>query len=242
MKKLNVRRMGLLLLVSSLGLAACTPTPVVPVEDAKVRVIHSVIDAGKLNLFVDTKLQNTLDAPLDFKGAFPAGGYSGFAPKKYTFETTAPSSSKPLLTFDATFESAKTYTVVVLGAVAGKVPARPVTSAVFEDNNAAPTTGNFKVRVIHAVTDSTAATVNAYITSPGATLSGIPLSIEYGKASQYVQFPAAAYQIRLTPAGEVTPVLRDLPTYTFEAGRVYTVLAVDGALASTLPVFLDRNP
>jgi trimeric autotransporter adhesin len=236
-----MKKFGLVLIISSLALAACTPAPVAPVEDAKIRVIHSVADAGKLNLFVDTKLQNAVDAPLDFKGFFPTTGYASFAPKKYTFEGTPPSSSKPLVTFDATFESAKNYTVMILGAVAGKVPARPMTPVVLEDNNTAPASGNFKIRLVDAVTDSTAATARAFITTPGASLTGVPLALEYGKASIYVELSAGAYQIRLTPSDTVT-VLRDLPTFAFESGKVYTVIATDGALGSSLTVLVDRNP
>jgi Domain of unknown function (DUF4397) len=200
-----------------------------------------VIDAGKLNLFVDTKQQNALESPLDFKGVFPTSGYSGFAPKKYSFEATPPGSSKAALMFDATFESAKTYTVVVMGAVATKVPARPLTSVVFEDDNKAPATGSFKIRVIHAATDSTAATLNTYITVPGPNL-GIPLTLDYGKASVYVELPAGTFQIRVTPSTDNKQILRDLPSFLFEAGKVYTVVVPDGALGSNLPVFVDRNP
>jgi Domain of unknown function (DUF4397) len=241
MKKLNVGRMGLLLLVSSLGLAACTPPVVPPVEDAKVRIVHSIADGGILNLFVDTVLK-TSGAPLDFKGVFPAAGYASFAPKKYTFEGTPTTSSKPLFTFDATFESAKTYTVIAMGAVAGKVPARPITPVVLEDNNAAPGSGNFKLRVVHAVTDSTAETVRAFVTAPGANLTGVPLTLDYGKASVYVELTAGAYQLRVVPKVDPTPVLRDLPTYTFESGKVYTVIATDGLLGSSMTVLVDRNP
>jgi Domain of unknown function (DUF4397) len=240
MKKLNVGRMGLLLLISSLGLAACTQ-PVVQVEDAKVRIVHSVADGGVLNLFVDTVLK-TSGAPLDFKGVFPASGYAAFAPKKYTFEGTPTTSSKPLFTFDATFESAKTYTVIAMGAVAGKVPARPITPVILEDNNTPPGSGNFKLRLVHAVTDSTAETVRAFITSPGANLTGVPLTLDYSKASVYVELTAGAYQLRVVPKTENSPVLRDLPTFTFESGKVYTVIAADGALGSSLSVLVDRNP
>jgi Domain of unknown function (DUF4397) len=242
MKKLNVGRMGMVLLASSLVLAACTPAPQIPVENAQVRVIHAIADGGSVNLFIDTVLKTPTATPLEFKGTYPATGYTGLAPKKYTFEGIPTTSSKPLFTFDATFESAKTYSVVAMGAVAGKVPPRPINAVVLEDNNSAPASGNFKIRVVHAVTDSTAATVSAYITTPGASLGGIPLALEYGKASQYVQFPAAAYQIRLTPVNEFAPILRDLQTFNFEAGRVYTVFAVDCALGSSLPVLVDRNP
>jgi hypothetical protein len=242
MKKLSVGRIGTLLLASSLGLAACTPPITAPVENAQVRVVHAIADGGSVNFYVDTVLKTGTATPLEFKGAYPTTGYTGLVPKKYTFEGIPTTSSKPLFTFDATFESAKTYTVIAMGAVAGKVPPRPINAVVLEDNNAAPGSGNFKLRMVNAITDSTAETARAFITTPGASPSGVPLTLEYGKATLYVEFPAAAYQIRILPKLESTPILRDLKTYTFEAGKVYTVLAVDDTLGSTLPVFVDRNP
>ena len=70
------------------------------------------------------------------------------------------------------------------------------------DDNTAPTTGNAKIRILHA--SPSAGLVDVYFTTAGADInSATPTysNVQFENASSYTALAAGTYQMRFTPAG-----------------------------------------
>jgi hypothetical protein len=96
----------------------------------------------------------------------------------------------------------------------------------FADNNTVPTSGNIKLRIIHA--SPTAGNVDVYIFQPPATISGDPqLSVQYKNASGYLSLAAGNYEIAMTQSGTLNPIQGLDSSYSFTAGQIRTIVVLD---------------
>jgi hypothetical protein len=90
-----------------------------------------------------------------------------------------------------------------------------------------------RVRVVHASPDAPAVDVwvNDAVAFSGAPFKGI---------TEYAELPAATYNVKVVPAGEMSPVVIDTDLSINLEDREYTVVAV-GKLADIEPVVLVDN-
>jgi hypothetical protein len=100
----------------------------------------------------------------------------------------------------------------------------------YTDDNTAPTTGNAKLRIIHA--SPSAGTVDVYVVTHGSGIGGFsPLIPGMAfQASQYEPIAAGSYDVIITQAGTQN-VLNNL-TFTlnpFTAGQIRTLVIIDSS-------------
>jgi hypothetical protein len=93
--------------------------------------------------------------------------------------------------------------------------------------------GGAKVRVVHASPDAPA--VDVYLDG-NKVLTNVP----FFTASDYLDVPAGAHDIKVTPTGDANTAVIDAKGVTVEAGKMYTVAAV-GKLADIKPQIYSDN-
>jgi hypothetical protein len=98
----------------------------------------------------------------------------------------------------------------------------------FTDDNAAPTSGNVKLRFIHA--SPTAGGVDVYVIQPPNTIGGLSpqLTVQYKEASGYLSLTAGTYEVVMTQAGTQNPISGLDNTFSLTAGQVRTIVILDG--------------
>jgi len=104
---------------------------------------------------------------------------------------------------------------------------------VLTDDNTAPTSGNFKLRVVDA--SSTAGAVDIYLTAPGGSVNGsapIVSNLQFRQVTPtYLEIAPRSYEVQITQTGTTT-VLATAP-FSPTVGKVYSVFALDPAPGST---------
>lgn len=97
---------------------------------------------------------------------------------------------------------------------------------------AASAQGNAKVRVVHASPDAPA--VDVYVNG-NKVLTNVP----FFTASDYLDLPAGAYDIKVTPTGDPNTAVIDAKGVTVDGGKAYTIAAT-GKVAELKPtIFVD---
>ena len=102
-----------------------------------------------------------------------------------------------------------------------------IANLVLADDNSAPASGNFKLRVINASPNLGPADI--YIVTPGTALSTVSPTISnlgFGTAAPYQSLAAGNYEIEVTSVGQKFAVV-DTGTLTFSAGQVATFVALN---------------
>jgi Domain of unknown function (DUF4397) len=244
MKKLNMGRIGLLLLVSSLGLAACTP-PVPEVVNTQVRFVNAATGSTNLNIyFGEDKKNGTAVNP--YKAVFPGADSYTVVPSgtlKYSLcIDDLKTCSNDNLTIETVKDKPKTVFLVGTKDTAddtGTTP-RPLEVISFVDEPGVPASGNAKFRVIHVATSTIANEVKFHFTGPDEGLQITPPALKYKEAYSYTEVPAKDYRLRVTIAGTPDPVL-DTGKITFVAGKVYTLVIFNPELnKGGISVLTDR--
>jgi hypothetical protein len=190
---------------------ATTETQAAEKETSRVRVAHLSPDAPAVDVYVNgTKtLSNVPFKAVSDYLSVPAGNYR--------FEVRpagADASSKAVIDASATLEAGKDYTVAATNLLAN------ITPLVLVDDNTAPASGKAKVKVVHASPDAPA--VDVAVKGGPVLISGLA----FGKASETLTVDAATYDLEVRAAGTNTVALA-LNNTTLEAGKIYTVFAVD---------------
>jgi hypothetical protein len=118
---------------------------------------------------------------------------------------------------------ANTYYTIITLAPAPSIELRTLT-----DGDVAPSSGNFKLRMMQA--SPTAGAVDVYVVPQGASIGGatpIVTNLQFGNAaSTYSQASAAAVQVEVTPTGNPAKVLYT-GVFTGVAGNLYTAYFLD---------------
>lgn len=188
-------------------------------NDARVRLINAVPDAGGLDVSVDGK---RVWKRSQFRSST---GYQGIASGNYPMRLESSEFGATLLTGSLAFEKGHTYTVLALGAVRNGT--KPAAVQVFEDERK-PSGKNEKalIRLVNA--------------APG--LEPIDLvvnnivglkAVAYGKHSKPLALDGGSYDLKIvaadTPAALIGPVSLKL-----EPGRAYTLVAMGQVSNQTL--------
>jgi hypothetical protein len=205
-------------------------------SNSKLRLVHAVPDIGAVDILVDGK---NVAPGLSFDSA--TSYLSVASGSRHVQVFAAGTTTSPYFDGNMSFANGTDYTVVATG----KLTDNTITATLLTDNNAAPTSGNSELRVIHA-SPSFQTPADIYLTTPNTGVAVPPPSISsvaYQAASTYLSLPAGSYAVLVTPTG-LSAVDIDMPNQTFAAGKIYTYVLVDvsggGALSNT-PLVLNDN-
>jgi hypothetical protein len=111
--------------------------------------------------------------------------------------------------------------------IAEKFSTNPASLLVLTDDNSAPTSGNFKLRVVNAA--PSLGPVDLYIVAPDTDLNTVSATISnlaFGSSTGYQSLSAGAYEIELTNVGEKFPVI-DTGSQAFSSGQVRTFVGLN---------------
>ena len=198
-------------LALSLALAACTP--MTAVETANLRVAHLSPDAPNVDVYLDGKIVPAL-TNVAFKAVSP---YLKIPVGKHdiavyvTGKTTGPVIDVKGLNLEK-----KSYTVGAIGLVSA------IKAEVYVDDLTTNAT-KARVRVIHASPDAPAVDVGA---KGGTPADALVKSLEFPKTTGYLELAAGVASLEIRVAGNAAAAL-SFDTPALEAGKVYTVFAVD---------------
>ncbi len=207
----------LLLALGTLGIFATS----CGTDHSKVRVVHASPDSPAIDVAVDGK---TVVTNLAFGGVSPATGYLTVTAGNRKVEVRATGTTTDLINSNVSFGSGKEYTVLASGFAAN------IAAIVLTDDNSAPASGNFKLRIVHASPSAPAINLDVYVVAPGTDITGVSptiSSLAYGQASGYQTAAAASTEVIITAAGNKTPIIDQ--TYDLTAGQIRTLVVLDNA-------------
>ena len=229
-------------------LALCTLCVVITgcgTDHSKVRIIQASPDAGSVDVAVDGK---TVATNIAFGELSPATDYLTLAAGNHKVEFRDTGTTTDIINATVGFASKKEYTLLSVGKVTAIPPANPTIAALLKtDDNSAPSSGNIKLRVIHAAPDSpnagdpskcgTAPCVDVYIVAPGTDITNLTpaiASLSYQQASDYQSLVAGTYEVIMTDS--TNPVKTRLidQMYTLTAGQIRTLVTLDTADGTTI--------
>jgi len=111
--------------------------------------------------------------------------------------------------------------------IAENFSTNPSSALVLTDDNSAPSSGDFKLRIVNAA--PSLGPVDVYVVVPGTdlnTVSATVSNIAFGSSTGYQSLSAGAYEIELTNVGEKFPVI-DTGSQTFSSGQVRTFVGLN---------------
>jgi hypothetical protein len=199
---------------------------------SRLRVVHASPDAPNVDVAVDDKTVLTNVA------YGTASDYLTVNSGKRKIVVAATGTNTDVIEVSPDLVNKTDYTVLAVGLVANISP------LLLTDDNAAPSAGNVKVRIIHGA--PSAGSVDIYVTAPGDDLtSATPTlsNVAFKDASDYLSVPAGNYEIRVTLTGTKTVAI-DSGSVTLTAGQIRTVVALDatgGGGPFTALVLQDAN-
>jgi hypothetical protein len=130
-------------------------------------------------------------------------------------------SSTALLTQSITFSSGTDTTVIASNFSSN------ISTFVLTDDNSAPASGNFKLRIVNCAPGLGGADV--YIVTPATDLNTVSPTLSnlgFNSASGYQSLTAGAYEIVLTPVGQKFPAV-DTGSLSFTSGQVRTFVGLN---------------
>lgn len=199
--------------ISLIGLTTDTAAPRFELTDirAQLRAFHASPDAPNVDILVDNVIAAS-NVPYPSAVGFvnvPAGARN--------IKVNASGTATTVIDVTPTLAAGKAYTAYAVGFLAN------ISALLVEDNLAAPTAGNVKVRVIHGSPDAPNVDILA---NDSKVLSNVP----FKTASDYLVVPAGKYNFKVNVAGTTTTAAQ--ADVTLSAGRVYTAIAVGSVAAS----------
>ena len=181
---------------------------------ARVRVVQASPDAPNMDVLLDSK---TILSNAAYETASP---YTATTAGQHTIKFNSTGTQTTLVTEQGVFAGKSDTTILAVDKLAN------ITGLVLTDDNTPPTSGNVKIRVIHASPSS--GNVDVYVTAPGGALTSPALTnVAFKSASSYLSVAAGSYEIRVTPTGNPNVVLIDSGTVNLTAGQIRTVVALD---------------
>lgn len=111
--------------------------------------------------------------------------------------------------------------------IAENFSTNPSSALVLTDDNSAPSSGDFKLRIVNVAPSLGA--VDVYVVAPNTDLNTVSATVSnlaFGSSSGYQSLAAGAYEIELTNAGEKFPVI-DTGSQTFAGGQVRTFVGLN---------------
>ena len=214
----RLHRLGAI--VASTVLLFAVAIPVTAADASRVRVLHASPDAPNVDIYLDdAKVDALTNVPFKTISGYlsiPAGGHN------VKVVPTGGAVADAVIDADVTFASGKSYTVAATNVVAS-IEAQVVVDA------PAPGAGGAQLRVVHFSADAPAVDVRPDGGSPLVT------NLAYPDATEYLDIPAATYDLEVCATGTDTCPL-DLDPVTVEDGTSYSAFAVGSLTGETLTV------
>jgi len=215
-------------------------------DHSKVRVVNVSPDAGGLDVAVDGK---TVVTDVAFAGISPANSYLTVTAGNHTVEFRDTGTTTDRINSNIAFASKKEYTLLAVGKVNLPPPDPPPPSTIAAllktDDNSAPTSGNIKLRVIHASEDGPAH-IDIFVVAPGTDITDATptiASLAYQQASDYQNLAAGTYEVIMTNSTDLTHGTRIVDQqYSLTAGQIRTLVTLDtpdGTAMSDTPLKLS---
>jgi hypothetical protein len=214
-------------------------------DHSSVRFVQASPDVNSVDVAVDS---TNVATDLPFQGVTPASGYLTVTAGSRKVEISTAGTTDDLINSNISFDSGKEYSVFATGFAVlppGGLTDFSIAALLLTDDNSTPSSGNVKIRVLHAAPVDAIAPpdLDVYIVAPGTDITGVTpniSSLSYGQASAYQDVPATSNQVIFTNAGSKSPVINE--TYTLTAGQIRTLVIVNvlgGVTMSTTPVVLS---
>ena len=233
---------GILSLCASLALLGCGST-----SNTNVRAVNA--SQGLTGNFTIQVGQTGIASSLPFgtEGVQPKGQYST-DDTSGNYRAVAAGANQPLVAYTTpgnklvsttqTFAANAYYTIVTLS------PAPAIQLQTLTDDDTAPQSGDYKLRVMD--TSTSAGAVDVYITALNAGPSGSPLvvNMQFQQVTpSYLQEPPGTLEVYVTPHGNTSMVLAS-KKFTPAAGKIYSVFFLDppAAGATNYGVLIVNDP
>ena len=206
-------------LAIAFGIAACGGDSSSPVFNASLRVMHASPDAPNVDVLVDNKVVlSNVPYPV-------ASSYLTVTAATHEIKVNAAGTSTTVIDVSPTLTVGTAYTVLAVGFLSG------IQGLIAIDDRTAPSTGNAKLRVIHAAPD--AGNVDVLVNDK-VVLSNVP----FKAISDYLTVPAGTYDIKVNATGTSTTAIE--ASASVASGGIYTAVAIGSvATAATHPLALQ---
>jgi hypothetical protein len=213
-----MRHRTLVLLCASLALIALASVMVgcgSSSSGPKIRLVNANPDEGSLDLLVDTK------SAITGVGYGAASSYVGIATGSRQLQVVPTGTTTVLFDRTDTFSSGTNMTLLSLNL------SFDISSLLLTDDNTAPASGNFKLRIVNASPGMGAQDV--YVVTAGSGIDSVAptfASQAFGSVAGYLTLTAGDYEIFFT-APNTKDVNLDSGSITFASGQVRTLLGLN---------------
>ena len=177
--------------------------------------MNAVPDESSLNVLVDS---TSVSSNLAYA---TSTGYQSITSGSHQIAIAPAGTTTPLLQQSISFASSSDTTIISLNFSSN------IQNLVLTDDNSAPASGDFKLRVINAAPGLGPADV--YIVAPAThlnTVSPTLSNVAFGSAATYQSLTAGSYEIVLTPVGQKFTAV-DTGSLTFSSGQVRTFVGLN---------------
>jgi Domain of unknown function (DUF4397) len=183
--------------------------------NTRFRLMNAVPDESSLNVLVDT---TSVSSNLAYG---TSTGYLSEKSGSHQIGIEPSGASTTLLQQSISFASGTDTTVISSGF------SSQVANLVLTDDNSAPASGDFKIRMVNASPNLGPADV--YIVTPGTALTTVSPTISnlgFGTTAPYQSLASGNYEIELTSVGQKFAAV-DTGTLTFGTGEVRTFVGLN---------------
>lgn len=181
----------------------------------RFRLMNAVPDETNLELLVNsTSVANNI-------AYGTSNGYQTVKSGSQQVVIEPSGASNALLTESITFTSGSDTTVIASNFSSS------IQALVLADDNTAPASGDFKLRIVNSA--PALGPVDVYIVTPATDLNTVSPTLSnlaFDSASGYQSLTAASYEIVLTPAGQKFPAV-DTGSLSFNSGQVRTFVGLN---------------
>lgn len=191
--------------------------------------MNAVPDQASLNVLVDN---TSVSSDLAYG---TSTGYQSIKSGSHQVAIEPAGASNTLLQQSISFASGSDTTVIASNFSSN------IANLVLVDDNSAPTSGDFKIRIVNAAPGLGPADV--YIVAPATDLNTVSPTVSnlaFGAAAGYQSLTAGSYEVVLTPVGEKFAAV-DTGSLTFAAGQVRTFVGLNSPSGFTDTILQDVN-
>jgi hypothetical protein len=192
----------------------------------RLRVMHASPDESSLDVLIDTKMQGN---PISYG---TNTGYLSISSGSRHIQLEPIGTTNPVIDQTINFAANTDSTMLALNFAAN------ISTLLLTDDNSAPTTNDFKLRLVNAA--PIMGPVDIYVVAPGTDLTNVApnvTSLAFSNASSYLSLPNGTYEIFFTLPGTVASLI-DTGSITYATGQVRTIVALDNQGAGFTSVTL----
>ncbi|MBZ5652669.1 MAG: DUF4397 domain-containing protein [Acidobacteriia bacterium] len=181
----------------------------------RYRFMNAVPDESSLEVLVDS---NSVSSNLAYG---TSTGYQSVQSGSHQVAIEPAGSSTALLQQSITFASGSDTTIISYNF------SQSAANMVLADNNSAPASGDFKLRVVNVSPNLGPADV--YVVTPGTDLNTVSPTLSnlaFGSAASYQSLTAGSYEVVLTSVGQKQKAI-DTGSLTLSSGQVRTLVGMN---------------